>query len=62
MATYRQAKGYSVKLVTSNPDNSKPGQVWYNSTQSKINSNLTIAAAWASGGNLGTARERLGAA
>ena len=56
MATYRQAKGYSVKSVTSNPDNSKPGQVWYNSTQSKINSNLTIAASWASGGGMNTGR------
>ena len=56
MATYRQAKGYSVKSVTSNPDNSKPGQVWYNSTESKINSNLTLAAAFSSGGNLPAAK------
>ena len=56
MATYRQAKGYSVKSVTSNPDNSKPGQVWYNSTESKINSNLTLAAAFSSGNNLPAAK------
>ncbi len=30
MATYRQLKGYSIKSVTSDPANTKFGQIWYN--------------------------------
>ena len=56
MATYRQVKGYSIKSVSSNPDNSNVGQVWYNSSTKAITSKLSIPAAWASGGNLNTAR------
>ena len=51
MTTYRQVKGYSIKSVASDPDNAKVGQVWYNSTELKLKNKLTIAAAWASGGN-----------
>ena len=62
MTTYRQVKGYSIKSVASNPDNANVGQVWYNSTEKKIKGQLTIAAAWASGGNLNTGRSGLGGA
>ena len=59
MATYRQVKGYSIKSVSSNPDNSNVGQVWYNSSTKAITSKLTISASWASGGNLNSARHAL---
>ena len=36
MSTYRALKGYSIKKVTSDPDNAKEGQVWYNDTTKKI--------------------------
>ena len=56
MSTYRTVKGYSVKSVTSDPDNAKEGQVWYNDTIKKIKGVISVAAAWSSGGNLGTGR------
>ena len=62
MTTYRQGQGYRIKSVTSDPDNSKVGQVWYNSTELKLKGQLTIAAAWASGGNLNTGRAGLSGA
>ena len=55
MATYREVKGYSVKSVSSDPANVKEGQIWYNSSTKVIKVAPTIAA-WASGGDLNTAR------
>jgi hypothetical protein len=62
MSTYLELKGGNVKRVDSDPANPKFGQVWYNDTANQIKVTTTILAAWGSGGNLGTARERLGAA
>jgi hypothetical protein len=36
MSTYRALKGYSVKSITSDPANTKEGQIWYNDTSNKI--------------------------
>jgi hypothetical protein len=52
MATYRQVKGYSIKLVSSNPDNIKEGQIWYNDSTKQIKVAPYIVGTWASGGNL----------
>ena len=56
MTTYRQLKGYNVKRVDSDPTNPQIGQVWYNDTINQIKVRTQVAAAWASGGNLNTAR------
>ena len=56
MSTYRTLKGYNIKSVTSDPSNTKEGQIWYNDTSNKIRVNTVKPAAWASGGNLNTAR------
>ena len=56
MTTYRQGQGYRIRSVTSDPDNSKTGQIWYNSTELKLKGKLIVAAAWSSGGNLNTNR------
>ena len=60
MSTYREVKGYNIKKVSSDPANVKEGQIWYNSStaQIKVAPNL---GAWASGGNMGTARAKLAA-
>ena len=58
MTTYRALKGYSVKSVTSDPANPKEGQIWYNSSAKSIKLAPKIGA-WASGGNLNTARKYL---
>ena len=61
MTTYRQVKGYSIKSVSSDPSNTKEGQIWYNSTDKVIKVVPTIAT-WASGGNLNTGRINAGSA
>ena len=62
MTTYRQLKGYNVKRVDSDPANAQVGQVWYNDTLNQIKVRTQVVAAWASGGNLGTARDGLAGA
>jgi hypothetical protein len=52
MATYRQVKGYSIKSVSSNPDNIKEGQIWYNDSTKQIKVAPYIVGTWSSGGNL----------
>ena len=56
MATYRGIKGLTIQTVSSDPSNLKTGQVWYNSTLGKVKGVKLAAGAWASGGNLNTAR------
>ena len=58
MATYRQVKGYSIKSVSSNPDNIKEGQIWYNSTELKLKV-APFLRSFSSGGNLNTARHQV---
>jgi|TARA_R100000458_G_C8221469_1_gene205698 hypothetical protein len=55
MTTYREGQGYRIKSVTSNPDNVKEGQIWYNSTESKIKVAPTIEG-WASGPTINAGR------
>ena len=59
MTTYRTVKGYNIKKVSSDPANVKEGQIWYNSSTSQIKIAPKIGA-WASGGNLATARAQGG--
>ena len=57
MATYKENHGTNIETVTSNPDNPVNGQVWYNSTDQALRGNAqTTTGAWASGGNLNTAK------
>ena len=51
MSIYRTLKGYNIKSVTSDPANTKEGQIWYNDTSNKIRVNTIKPATWASGGN-----------
>ena len=48
MSTYRALKGYSIKKLSSNPTNPKEGQIWYNSTTSRIKVQQSLAGAWVS--------------
>ena len=53
MTTYRQVKGYSIKSVSTDPSNTKEGQIWYNNTLKQIKVSPLLGA-WSSGGALGT--------
>ena len=63
MATYKEIKGTQIEVVSSDPSNPLEGQVWYNSTDQAVKGAvLTSADAWATGGNLNTARGQTGGA
>jgi hypothetical protein len=62
MTTYKEIFGKYVKNYSSDPTSDAEGQVWYNSTTGVFKTNLNAGAAWASGGNLTTARNGLGGA
>jgi hypothetical protein len=57
MATYYGTYGQKVQYLASDPSDPQIGQVWYNSTSAvlKVRQEVTVNA-WASGGNLNTAR------
>jgi hypothetical protein len=61
MSEYKGIKGFSIQSLSADPADPNIGQVWYNSTSGswKVTS-ATTAGAWATGGNMGTSRERLG--
>src|SRR6056300_1490251 len=63
MADYASEKGVKVQTVAGDPPAPFEGQVWYNSsTGSHRVSKGPIVGAWATGGNLGTARYALAGA
>ena len=62
MTTYKEIFGKYVKNYSSDPTSDAEGQVWYNTTSGTFKTNVNIGGAWASGGNMGTARTVLGGA
>ena len=56
MTTYKEIFGKYVKNYSSDPTADIEGQIWYNTTSGTFKSEVLVAAAWASGGNLNTAR------
>jgi hypothetical protein len=63
MTTYKGIQGFTIQNLSADPSNPIEGQVWYNSTSNvwKVEE-ATTAGAWATGGNLNTARYQLGSA
>ena len=61
MTTYNELAGLRVNYLGSDPtlNTGNEGQVWYNSTSGTLKSLVQIKA-WSAGGNMGTARYRLG--
>ena len=56
MANYKDIHGTKVEIRDDDPSNPVNGQVWYNSGTLKGHK-LNPAGAWATGGNLNTARD-----
>jgi hypothetical protein len=57
MTTYKGINGFAVQSVGSDPSPLNEGQVWYNNAGYAFKlASVTTAGAWASGGNLNTAR------
>ena len=61
MAAYTGIQGQNILIVSSDPANPTEGQIWYNST-SNLLKGYQFVEAWASGGNLNTARNSMGSA
>ena len=59
MSTFKEIRGTLIKSVSSDPANPEVGEIWYNSTIGSLKAYRTINAAWASGGNLPTAKQAL---
>src|SRR5210317_1641295 len=62
MATYNEFKGDTIEVRATDPANPVEGEIWYNSTSGVIKGYQTVAAAWASGGNINTSRRGMGGA
>ena len=57
MVAYTGIQGQNILIVSSDPANPTEGQIWYNSTSNLLKGYANVVTnAWASGGNLGTAR------
>lgn len=59
MTTYNEIKGDVVERVANDPTNPGDGDIWYNTTTGVLKGYTFTAAAWASGGNLNTARQQI---
>jgi hypothetical protein len=61
MANYTGIQGQNILIVDTDPANPTEGQIWYNTTSNLLKGYANVVTnAWASGGNLGTARYQLG--
>jgi hypothetical protein len=56
MTTFKEIRGTAVQSVSSDPSNPESGQIWYNNSIGVLKGYQSLgAAAWAAGGNMGTA-------
>src|SRR5210317_1790472 len=63
MTDYKSIKGQKVQNFTTDPENPVVDQVWYNETSGDLEIRKTsLGSAWATGGDLNTARSSFGGA
>ena len=63
MSNYKDIHGTQIEVRSDNPSNPVNGQVWYNTTDSKLRGlAISPVGSWATGGNLNTARQGLAGA
>jgi hypothetical protein len=55
MTTFKEIRGTTIEVVSSDPSNPEIGQIWYNSSSGTLKGYISVGGAWASGGNLNTA-------
>jgi hypothetical protein len=56
MTTFKEIRGTAIQSVSTDPSNPESGQIWYNNSIGVLKGYQSLGAAWASGGNMGTAR------
>ena len=59
VTTLPEALGQAIKSVAGSPPSQAVGDIWYNSVTGTLKNYVTVAAAWASSGNLNTARQQI---
>ena len=59
VTTLPESIGQAIKSVAGSPPSQAVGDIWYNSVTGTLKNYVTVAAAWAAGGNMVTARDRL---
>ena len=58
MTDYKAIHGKNIKSLASDLDSAAAdGQIWYNTTTGDFKTIVKVAGTWASGGNMGTARQ-----
>ena len=63
MASLKEIRGIDIEVRTSDPENPESGQVWYNTTTELLKGyKQVVGNAWATGGNLNTARNQTASA
>ena len=63
MTTFKEIRGTTIEVVSSDPANPELGQIWYNSSSGTLKGYVFATVnAWASGGNLNTGRYNAGGA
>jgi hypothetical protein len=63
MTTFKEIRGTTIEVVSSDPSNPETGQIWYNSSSGTLKGyQLATVNAWASGGSLPAERFASGAA
>jgi len=58
MTTFKEIRGTLIKSLSSDPSPAAAGEMWYNSTSQTLKGQLLVGA-WASGGNMNTARSQI---
>jgi hypothetical protein len=63
MTTFKEIRGTTIEVVSSDPSNPELGQIWYNSSSGTLKGYVFATVnAWASGGNMNTGRYNAGGA
>ena len=63
MSEYKKIHGIHIQALASDPSNLGAGQVWYNTTSNQLKiTAVSTSGAWATGGNMATARSYLAGA
>ena len=55
MTTFKEIRGTTIEVVSSDPANPELGQIWYNSSSGTLKGYKTVNT-WSAGGNLNNAR------
>ena len=61
MTTFKEIRGTTIEVVSSDPSNPEIGQIWYNSSSGTLKGYMNFSVnTWSAGGNLATTRLGLG--